>query len=333
MGKKNVKYSIVVPIYNVEHFLKECIESLINQTYKNIEIILVDDGSPDKCPQLCDEYAKTDKRINVLHKKNGGLVSARKAGAQIATGDYVLCVDGDDYVAIDMVEKVNSIVDEYSPSVICFGFFENDQKCPKPINADYGFYDKQKIIKSIYPYLIENEEAKYFPNNLWGKAFRRDIYVKEQLLVDDRIKIGEDLACTKPIISKVDNLFIMPDCLYYYRTNINSMTKNKKPFDWDVPELIYNQLTQNMNQEEYDFSSQISRNVAHNVFNVAVSQFYKKDVNSKEIKAEIKKRVNTNKIYFSSVRNAEFSSLKGKLMIHALKHKNYFLMKIYANLK
>ena len=105
--EKNVRkelISIVIPVYKVELYLEKCIESIINQTYKNLEIIIVDDGSPDNCPQICDEYSKKDKRIKVIHKENGGLSDARNAGIDIATGKYIAFVDSDDYVSDDYVE-------------------------------------------------------------------------------------------------------------------------------------------------------------------------------------------------------------------------------------
>ena len=102
--KKNNLISIIVPIYNVEKYLKKCIDSIINQTYKNLEIILVDDGSPDNCGKICDEYAKKDNRIKVIHKENGGVSSARNVGVENATGEYIGFVDSDDYIEKDMYE-------------------------------------------------------------------------------------------------------------------------------------------------------------------------------------------------------------------------------------
>lgn len=333
MADNNIKYSIVVPIYNVQRFLEECVESLINQTYRNIEIILVDDGSPDNSPMICDEYAKKDERITVIHKPNGGLVSARKAGAKATTGSYVFCVDGDDYVSLDMVERVDEIVRKTAPDVVCFGFFRNNQDNPLKVKFPYGLYDRNQIIKQIFPHLIEDKNAKYFPNNLCGKAIKRDIYISEQLLVDDKIKIGEDLVCTKPIISKISSLFIMEECLYFYRINNCSMTKNKKPFDWEVPSLIYEHLKNNLDQSEYDFSSQLDRNVVHNVFNVVVSQFYRNSERVKDIKRDIKHNLSKNKIYLKSIKRARYSSIKGIFMINALRYSNYFLMQMYAKMK
>lgn len=99
----NPLISVIVPIYNVEKYLARCVDSIVNQTYKNLEIILVDDGSPDRCPQMCDDYAEKDRRIKVVHKNNGGLSDARNAGMAVATGEYISFIDGDDYVSDDFL--------------------------------------------------------------------------------------------------------------------------------------------------------------------------------------------------------------------------------------
>ena len=114
--------SIVVPIYNVEKYLDRCIKSLTQQTLKDIEIILVDDESPDKCPQLCDEYASLDSRIKVIHKKNGGLGLARNSGMQVATGEYITFVDSDDFVALETYEKLYTIAKSKDLDICYFRF-------------------------------------------------------------------------------------------------------------------------------------------------------------------------------------------------------------------
>ena len=100
------KISVIVPVYKVEKYLKRCVESIVQQTYQNIEIILVDDGSPDRCPEMCDEYARRDARIKVIHKSNGGLSDARNVGLRIATGEFILYVDSDDYIELDACERL-----------------------------------------------------------------------------------------------------------------------------------------------------------------------------------------------------------------------------------
>ena len=113
--RKHSLISVIVPIYKVQDYLKECIESIINQTYSDIEVILVDDGSPDRCPQMCDEWAKRDSRIRVVHKKNGGLSSARNAGLDVAKGEYISFVDSDDFICKDALENLyNRIKDDKS---------------------------------------------------------------------------------------------------------------------------------------------------------------------------------------------------------------------------
>lgn len=102
--------SVIVPIYNVESYLNRCVESIVNQTYQNLEIILVDDGSPDNCPQICDDWARKDSRIKVIHKENGGLSDARNAGMNIATGEYISFIDSDDYVALDFCETMLLVI-------------------------------------------------------------------------------------------------------------------------------------------------------------------------------------------------------------------------------
>ncbi len=330
--EEDILYSIIVPIYKVENYLKQCVESLINQTYKNLEIILVDDGSPDRCPAICNDFAKSDNRIKVIHKKNGGLVSARKAGAEVSTGEYVFCVDGDDFVARDMVEKVHNVIKNCEVDVIAFGFYKDIEENENKIQFEYGYYDKERIKAQIFPYLVEHKSAKYFPNAIVWKAYKRDIYVKEQLSIDNSIKIGEDLVCTKALISKVNSMYIMEDCFYFYRTNCSSMTKEKKPFAWNVPKLIYNHLEESLDKN-YDFSDQLYRNVAHNVFNVAVSQFYNKELSQEEIKKQIVDNIENDEVYSKCIKNAKYSSLKGKLMLFALRHKSFFLMKLYSKLK
>ena len=112
------KISIIVPVYKVEEELERCVQSLVNQTYKNIEIILVDDGSPDRCPLLCDEYAQKDSRVRVIHKKNGGLSDARNVGLQATTGEYVLYIDSDDYIDLDSCERFLKATEQQKVDIV-----------------------------------------------------------------------------------------------------------------------------------------------------------------------------------------------------------------------
>lgn len=150
---KREKISIIVPIYNVEKYLERCVDSLVNQTYENIEIILVDDGSPDYCPQLCDEYAKKDSRIVVIHKKNGGLSDARNYGLCKASGEYILYVDSDDYIELDSCEKlVNGMANNVDMVVGAYKELRNNKVIEKRhsnLLQDKIYDAKEYVISAI----------------------------------------------------------------------------------------------------------------------------------------------------------------------------------------
>lgn len=116
--------SVIVPVYNVEKYLSKCIDSILAQTYKNLEIILVDDGSPDNCPKICDEYAKKDNRIKVIHKENGGLSAARNVALDIAKGEYIGFVDSDDFIAEDMYEVLYNLAEKYNAEISSVSFYK-----------------------------------------------------------------------------------------------------------------------------------------------------------------------------------------------------------------
>ena len=172
-------YSIIVPIYGVEKYLDKCVQSLIRQKYKNIEIILVDDGSKDNAPRMCDEYSLLDNRIQVIHKSNGGLVSARKAGAEIAKGEYILCVDGDDWVSYDYVSQFDKIVLQFQPDLICCAYYQSSDEGNKQVSfsLDSGYYNQDRIRDKIFPIAIEGGDGSIFPPQLWAKCFKKEIYV------------------------------------------------------------------------------------------------------------------------------------------------------------
>lgn len=332
----DVKYSVIVPIYGVESYINVCINSLIQQKYANFEIILVDDGSYDNCPRICDEYKKIDKRITVVHKENGGLVSARQAGAQIAKGDYIMCVDGDDWVSEDYISVINSVVEKYNPDIVCFDAEKVNEfgvHLGSVASAKCGYFDKEQIRKEIFPYLIEDKEGRSFPPSIWSKVYRRDLYVYSQMSLSTRINIGEDYACTKVVLSKASSMVVIDNILYYYRINNSSMTKNHKPFDFAVPELIGRHFENNIDLDNNDFQEQIFRCVTHLLFNTCSSAFYE----NKDYKS-IKKNISSilsNEYYVNVINNCKYDSkyVRGRLALLTLKRRQYWLMRLYADIK
>lgn len=221
--------SIIVPIFNVEQYLPQCIESICHQTYKELEIILVDDGSNDNSGKICDLYEKNDPRIKVLHKKNEGLVSARKAGLQLSHGRYIAYVDGDDWIEDTMYERLLNCLLEFNVDVAMCGRYEDTGKYSKAVyhGIEEGKYDKERMIKSIYPRMIVNEvffEWGIFPG-VWDKLFKREYIEPFQMKVDERIQMGEDAVCTYPCLLNAESIYILHECFYHYRQTTNSMVK------------------------------------------------------------------------------------------------------------
>lgn len=326
-------FSVIVPVYNIKDYIDKCVLSILRQTYTDYELILVDDGSSDGCSHICDEYARQDARIKVIHKKNGGSGSARQAGVSEAKGKYVVCIDGDDWVSENYLERFAEVIDRFSPDVVCCGSIwkYKDKNIYKSMGIEAGYYDRKKLEKAIFPILIERSDGVYFPSSIWAKAYRYDLYKQQQLLIDKSLKIGEDVACVKPIIYNAQSVYIIDDCLYYYRQNPDSMTKKKVSFDWNGPRLIGQHLERQIDMNSFDFQEQVYRSVVHNLFNVAVSQF-NKDEPFSMIAKDIKEHIEES-YYKNAIEKCRFTSIKGLLASIALKCKLTFLMYIYNCLK
>ena len=156
-NKEKPLISVIVPIYKVEKYLNKCVKSIINQTYKNLEIILVDDGSPDNCGKICDKLAERDDRIRIIHKKNGGLSSARNAGIEIANGEYIGFVDSDDYIDNDMFETLyNNIKDNNADlSIIGYQIETIDNKVIKYFELEEKIYEYESLIRYIKSHITK----------------------------------------------------------------------------------------------------------------------------------------------------------------------------------
>lgn len=328
----NIRFSIIVPIYNKEKYIKECIDSILSQSYTNYELILVDDGSSDKSSIICDEYKNKDERITVIHKENGGLVSARKAGTRIAVGEYIICVDGDDYIKHNYLEIINREINNNHPDIICTNSYRlNEEEEENIIPFSKGFYNKDRIIKDIFPFLIQHQDATYFPVNIWAKAFKNDLYKKIQLKVDDTISIGEDGCVSVPFIYLANSLSIIDDFLYVYRLNDISMTSHNNVYISDYPKRVVDSYLQYISLDEYDFKEQIDRFYVHQLFSICRSQFYG-DAKYKEVSLNIK-HILEDETYKNALNNAVFKDNKKAILMHnLLKKKRIFMIYVLSSL-
>ena len=217
--------TVVIPVYNVEKYLNRCIESVINQTYKNLEIILVDDGATDNCPSICDEYAKKDSRIKVIHKKNGGLSDARNVAIDVAKGAYIGFVDSDDYIALDMFEKLYNAINEYEADIsVCLHYVEKG----KALSIEVPPMDEVKVMgrDEAEKLLLED---KFVKNYAWDKLY------KATLFEGVRYPVGrnyEDIATTYLLFEKADKVCRIPEYLYSYQMRDDSISANASDEKW-----------------------------------------------------------------------------------------------------
>ena len=248
MKKENL-ISVVVPVFNVEQYLKECIESIIRQTYSNLEIILVDDGSTDESGKLCEKYALMDKRILVIHKENGGLISARKAGVKVASGEFVSFVDGDDWIEEDLYEKVNAGIADKLCDVFCYGFKKDvgrGQDYEIITNrAPSGIYIDEKIRKELFSELIcgVNDLRGAIMSSVCCKVFRKEILYDTLLEMREDFSFGEDFICSLSCILSADIIVINNDIFgYRYRFNNSSIMNTYDKSFYERSLILYSEM-------------------------------------------------------------------------------------------
>ena len=212
----NPLISVIVPIYKVEEYLDRCVESIVNQTYKNLEIILVDDGSPDNCSHICDEWAKKDSRIKVIHKKNGGLSDARNAGMEIAAGAYISFIDSDDYISLGFFETLISVMGaEASDIVECSvaKFYENKRIREYSDDMSIVSFDTENALSGL---IWESP----FHQHVWNKLYKADVAKDIPFAVG---KLNEDEFWTYQVFGKAKKITKINKTMYFYLQRSNSI--------------------------------------------------------------------------------------------------------------
>ncbi len=223
--------SVIVPVYNGQEYLCDCINSLINQTYINLEIILIDDGSSDDSGRICDKYADLDKRVKAYHQQNLGLVSARRTGIELAKGEYITFVDSDDYIDLNTYEIIINKINESRPDLVLFGLVEEyaDHRQRKKNYITEGWYNKEKITSDILPIMLS--AGNYFDfgvlPNIVCKLINKELITKAKLDVDVDITIGEDAAHTFQLISFASDILVLDLYPYHYCKRNDSMMWKK----------------------------------------------------------------------------------------------------------
>ena len=249
--------SVIIPIYNVEEYLEQCVTSVLKQTHHNLEIILVDNGSTDGCPEICDMFATMDSRVKVIHHPNAGLVGARKTGLAASTGRYIACLDGDDWIDPTMYDVLFSEMMRTNADIVVAGHVENLLgKTEFMYNAvPAGVYSGENLENLVYRNMLCNGKFSQFGiySYHWNKLFKRNVIYDNQMNVDSRIFIGEDAACVYPALLAADTVCVVDCCLHHYRQRANSMVKTTESYsqEFECISVLYNYLRDIFSKSKY----------------------------------------------------------------------------------
>lgn len=244
------KVSVIIPIYKVEKYLSRCLESVVNQTLDDIEIVLVDDESPDSCPEICDRYAKKDSRIKVIHKKNEGLGYARNSGMLIATGEYIAFLDSDDYVSKDMYEKVYSELKRTDADCCVTGYVvkkDSGDEIHKENPLGTAVYESDDIITKVLAGMLGSKPDQARDTDVgmsvWKCVYRKELLQDKGILFpSERELISEDIIFQIRVLSQVKRVCTLSEVMYYYCENANSqsLTKTYSKDKFDRYKKLYN---------------------------------------------------------------------------------------------
>lgn len=266
------KISVIVPVYNSEKYLHECVESILRQTLPDLELILVDDGSTDGSAGICDQYAKQDARVKVIHKHNGRAASARNAGLRIAAGEYIAFVDSDDWVEPDMYERM--LLTGADVTLCDYVRFAEGEEFPfTHSNIAAGYYDKAQMCEKIYPHLVMDGVEYPITISNWVLAIKHTIIKNNALCYREDILISEDAPFGSEVLYCANSFaYLKGEALYHYRITEGSTSKSYKPWWWESSlkineetEIFFSQCT------DFDFTQQIKANM----FYLARAEIYR----------------------------------------------------------
>ena len=321
--------SVIVPVYNVEDYIEKCLDSIINQTYNNLQIIIVDDGSPDDSGKICDDYAKKDSRITVLHKENGGVSFARNIGLQNATGNWVTFVDSDDWIKNDYIEQLLKIAKQDNADVVLCGYNRVNNTARQEINATGG-----KDTFSLSEYLIKTLNPQTGFGFCHMKLIKKDCI--QNLRFDENLVVGEDALFNMQLSKNIKKAVFYKKALYNYRNNSNSVVKRyddnyaKKYLESmkKCKEYITSNYTDSkIKQNYYNY-------VAYHVMLVAVNYCFHPE-NKNKHKIKLLKEICSYDIFKEGILNSNFEniSLTRKVTLFTLKHKLYFLTGLICKIR
>lgn len=261
--------SVIVPVYKVEKYLDKCVESIVNQTYENLEIILVDDGSPDNCPAMCDEWAERDSRIKVIHKENGGVSSARNMALDIASGDYIGFVDSDDWIEPDMYEILIKNAEKYNAEISrCAASFDYDDRSEEysETTSCTVYNGRDELVKSV---IFDDTYA-----NLWSGIYKKSLFISVRF--DDDIAVGEDWLVNYSLNKAANRKVIVKEHKYHYVQRENSAMSGDTAKRYSDRVRVVNRFWDN------EFANISFRSGLSQIYSNVISTFFNRQIISGE---------------------------------------------------
>lgn len=323
------KISIIVPIFNGEKYLRRCIESILKQTYKNIELILINDGSEDKSLAICEEYKKNDKRIIIINKENEGVSIARNIGIEKATGELISFVDADDYLEITFLQELFDMMKKYNTEYITCGYNRVYDNHIEQVNND---------LKEIL--MTSDEYLKKLLNVQTGYGFAHMKLIDKNIIgnirFDESLKVGEDALFNVMLCQNLDNVVIFNKPLYNYYFNPNSVVRK---FDKNyyqkylesmekMTEYIKNKYINN-----YEIEQNLQNYISYHILLICVNYCYHPE--NKENNRKKLKEVCEEKILKKAIKESNYNdmSITRKISLFTLKHKMYLIMKLICKIR
>lgn len=242
--EKQPLISMIIPVYNVEQYLDECMESVLNQTYRNLEIVLVDDGSKDRSLAMCDEYALKDSRVKVIHKENGGPMSACITGIEKAIGEYLAFMDSDDWIDLNMIEELAKETSGNEKEMICSNYVieKANQSIKIKQSMKPGVYDRRAMEEQLFPYLLGNEERRIHGSRCM-KLISKSLIQENLGFADLKVSMGEDLYLIFLAVLDAERIVVVDEGYYYhYRFLDSSLVHKYKPHMYKEIGSLYEQL-------------------------------------------------------------------------------------------
>lgn len=261
-------FSVIVPAYNSAEYIKTCIESVLEQTYSGFELILVDDGSLDTTLEICKAYAEKDSRIRVFHKENGGHTSARNEGLKNATGEYILFLDSDDWIATDVLEICETeIVQKNSPDIIICQIYNTLTEDCFANNVPDGYYQREKNYDEIIGSLLMNESGtSVFIKGLIGKVFKKSIIMDNQLAIPHELRIAEDAAAFVAAMIDSSSISVNSDARYFYFVREGSISHSSDKDAFMRLPYLFKYYKEKLPNSEYDISLQYKRYIVSQLY-------------------------------------------------------------------